>query len=377
MNSPFPQRVALVHDWLTSMRGGEKCLEVLCELFPDAPIYTLFAFPDKISDTIRAHTIHTSYLQNFPAIEPWYRYYLPFFPSAIESFDLSGYECIISSSHAVAKGVKLRKDTLHISYVHTPMRYAWDMFDEYFSRLLYGRVRRAFIRLVTSYLRNWDVRTVGKVHHMIANSSFVRERIRRYYQTEPDVINPPVDVSRFIPTAENDGFFLVVSALVPYKRIDLAISACNDLHVPLRIIGDGTEKYRLRAIAGPDVRFDGWVDDAELEQSYSECRALLFPGLEDFGIAPVEAMAAGKPVIAYGRGGVLDSIVDGDSGVLFAEQTAESLKDAIRRFETMTFDASRIREGAVRFSRERYKKEMHEYIGARWRQWRNGTETHA
>jgi len=366
MSLDLPVRAALVHDWLTGMRGGEKCLEVLCELLPDAPIHTLVAFPDQVSATIRRHEIRTSFLQKFPGAETRYRHYLPFFPRAIESLDMREFDLIVSSSHAVAKGIRPAPGALHISYVHTPMRYVWDMFDQYFNRATVGSLQLAFIRLVAARLRAWDVRTVPRVHHFIANSAYVAERIARIYGRDAEVIYPPVDTGRFRVSAEHDGRFLVLSALVPYKRVDLAIEAANRLSLPLRVIGDGPERSRLESMAGSTVTFEGWVDDREIERAYASCRALLFPGEEDFGIVPVEAMASGKPVIAYGRGGATETVREGLSGTFFAEQNAASLADAIEHFERTSFDAQSIRAHAEQFDRSMYASRMQEFILEKW-----------
>jgi glycosyltransferase involved in cell wall biosynthesis len=366
MSLPISAHAALVHDWLTGMRGGEKCLEVLCELLPDAPVHALVAFPERVSEAIRLHEIRTSFLQKFPGVEQRYRHYLPFFPRAIESFDMQEFDLVVSSSHAVAKGVRPAPHALHISYVHTPMRYVWDMFDQYFSRATVGGVQLAVIRLVAARLRKWDVRTVPRVHHFIANSAYVAERIRRIYGRDAAVIHPPVDTGRFRVSTQHDGRYLVLSALVPYKRVDLAIAAANRLSLPLLVIGDGPERARLEAAAGPSVSFAGWVDDTEIERAYASCRALLFPGEEDFGIVPVEAMASGKPVIAFGRGGATETVIEGLSGTLFPDQTVECLAEAIERFERMSFDPTSIRAHAEGFDRALYAQRMGEFIVEKW-----------
>lgn len=365
-----PPRIALVHDWLTGMRGGEKCLEVLCELYPAAPIHTLLAIPDRLSATLRAREIHTSFLQRMPAVERKYRYYLPLYPTAIRRFDFRSYDLILSSSHAVAKGVRVPDGTLHISYVHTPMRYVWDMFDQYFNRATMGWASLAMIRLVSAWLRRWDVRTADGVHHFIANSRYVADRIRRIYGRESTVIHPPVDVRRFALSRTHDGSFLVVSALVPYKRVDLAIAAANRAGFVLRVIGEGPERARLEAMAGPTVHFDGALDDAGIAAAYASCRALVFPGEEDFGIVPVEAMACGKPVVAFGRGGATESVIDGRSGVFFPEQTAESLIGAITRLEQIRFDPTDIRAQAEHFDREIHRDRIASFVEEKWNAWR-------
>lgn len=370
MSPSSPVRVALVHDWLTGMRGGEKCLEVLCELYPDAPIHTLLAYPERLSATIRAHEIRTSLLQRLPGAEQRYRHFLPLFPFAIQRFDFRGYDLVLSSSHAVAKGVRIPPGVLHISYVHTPMRYVWDMFDQYFNPSTVNRMQLGLIRVIAARLRRWDVRTAARVHHFIANSHYIADRIRRHYGREATVIHPPVDTGRFPLSAEDSGEFLVVSALVPYKRVDIAVMAATRAGFPLRVIGDGPERMRLEALAGPTVRFEGWGSDDHIASAYAEAHALLFPGEEDFGIVPVEAMACGKPVIAYGRGGATETVIEGLSGVHFGEQTVDSLLTAIETFERQRFNAAAIRAHAESFDREVYRSKMMACIELQWDTWK-------
>ena len=369
MPNELPEHIALVHDWLTGMRGGEKCLEVLCELYPRAPIYTLLALPDTLSETIRAHDIRTSFLQKLPWAGTRYRHYLPLFPRAIESFDMREFDLVVSSSHAVAKGVRLGADTLHVSYVHTPMRYIWDMFDQYFSKEQVGTVQRAVVKVVAARLRRWDVASSARVHHFIANSQYVRQRIARCYGREAAVIYPPVDTGRFSVSRRDDGYFLVLSALVPYKRVDLAVQAFNELQLPLRVVGGGPDYDRLRAMAGPTVRFDGAVDDAAIVDAYAGCTALLFPGEEDFGIVPVEAMASGKPVLAYRKGGATETVLQGVSGTFFDEQRSASLIDAVRNFRREDYDADAIRAHAERFDIAVFRKNIDAFVRERWDEW--------
>ncbi len=362
----LPDRIALVHDWLTGMRGGEKCLEVLCELFPGAPIFTLLAYPEQLSETIRRHEIRTSFLQRMPFSRNGYRNYLPLFPRAIESFDLDEFDLVVSTSHAVAKGVIPAPRALHISYIHTPMRYIWNMFDAYFGENQVGSIKRAFISLVAKHLRQWDVASCSRVDQFVANSHHVRKRIERYWNRRAEVIYPPVDTSRFHVSYERGEYYLVVSALVPYKRVDIAIEACNQMRLPLRIIGEGPEKPRLQALAGPTVRFDGWLTAEEINAGFQRCKAILFPGEEDFGIVPVEAMACGKPVIAFGVGGATETVVEGQTGVFFHEQCAKSLMEAINQLESRTWSPAIIRKHAESFDREVYKKKMLEFIQRHW-----------
>lgn len=377
-------KVAIVHDWLTGMRGGEKCLEVFCELFPRADIYTLLHAPGAVSPIIEEHRIRTSFIQRMPRAVDSYRYYLPFFPLAVRRFDLTGYDLVLSSSHCVAKGVRVAAGTCHISYTHTPMRYIWDQYDAYFGNGRAGPLVGGGMRMLRPWLQRWDIATSRNVHYFIANSRFVAQRIRRYYARDAAVIHPPVDVGAFSASSRDDGFYLMVTALAPYKRVDLAIEAFNRLGAPLKIIGSGQDEARLRALAGPNVELCGWRSDRELRMAYAGCRALIFPGEEDFGIVPVEAMASGKPVIAFGRGGALETVVpmtDGDAipphfkqrvptGVFFGLQTADALVEAVRYFEARRgrFDAIGIRRHAESFSRARFKDEVGRFIALRCEQ---------
>lgn len=358
MTLPPDHEIALVHDWLTGMRGGEKVLEVLCELFPRAPIFTLLHNPGSVSKVIESHPITTSFIQNLPLKRTRYRSYLPLFPKAVESFDLSGFKLIISTSHAVAKGAIPPKGAIHICYCHTPMRYVWELYDEYFGPGKADVLTRTAMKFLAPRLRAWDVRTSDRVHAFIANSQNVADRIQRYYGRTAEVLHAPVDVSAFPLSREHDGSYLVVSALVPYKRIDLAIEACERLGRRLNIVGIGPDLKKLKSRENRNVRFLGWQSDAELARLYGSCRALLFPGVEDFGIVPLEAMACGKPVIAYAKGGALETVVDGVTGVLFHEQTVKSLVNAIKKSEIVPFDSSVIRSYAIRFDRSAFRTKL-------------------
>lgn len=351
-------KVALVHDWLNGMRGGEKVFEVLCELYPEADVYTLLAEPGKISPAIRSHRIFTSFIQNLPWSSRHYRHYLPLFPAAIEQFDLRGYDLVISSSHCAAKGVLTPPGTVHICYCHTPMRYAWEQYHEYFSPERLGRAGRFFIPLAMNYLRLWDAATAHRVDFFIANSGHVARRIRKYYGRPAEVVHPPVDGARFRLSDTRGEYFLILSALVPYKRIDRAIAACNLLQRPLWIVGDGPELKKLKSQAGPTIVFIAPQPWEELARLYSQCRAFLFPGEEDFGITPLEAMASGRPVIALGKGGALETVVEGKTGLFFSDPTPESLADAIKRFGALAWDAKAIREHALQFDRPVFKQRL-------------------
>lgn len=355
-------KVALVHDWLTGMRGGEKCLEVLCELFPEAPIYTLLHNKGAMSPLIESKKIITSFINFLPKIETHYRSYLPLFPKAIEQFNLSEFDLVLSTSHAVAKGVKVRSGALHICYCHTPMRYVWEMYDEYFGKEKAGVVTRTAMKIVRPYLQQWDVKTASRVHYYIANSENVRRRIQRYYKTDAAVIFPPVDTERFQLSHSKVGYYLMVTALVPYKRVDLAVNAFNTLGEELLIVGKGTETEKLKRLAHSNIKFLGWRSDEELAQLYAGCKALIFPGEEDFGIVPLEAMACGKPVVAFGKGGALETVVDGKTGIFFSQQTKESLLQAVERLQQLTFNPEEIRSHALQFSRTVYKQKMKNFI---------------
>jgi len=357
-------KVALVHDWLTGLRGGERVLEQLCLLYPDADVFTLVHVPGSVGAIIERHRIFTSFLDRLP--KRAYRHYLPLFPVAIESFDLSGYDLVISTSHAVAKGCRPAPGALHVAYIHTPMRYVWDQFDSYFGPGRAGTLTRLAAHAVAPMLRLWDVRSTRRAHALIANSRFVADRIRRYWGRQADaVVYPPVDTSRFVPAAEGpapDDYALVVSALAPYKRIELAVSAFSRLKRPLWIVGDGPERGRLQAAAGPSVRFLGSVGHDQLPPLYARARFFVLPGEEDFGIAPVEAQAAGRPVLALGRGGALESVVDGETGVFFDQPTVESLLDGISRIDGLQADPIRLHEHARRFDTNRFAPELQRAI---------------
>ncbi|MEW6558467.1 MAG: glycosyltransferase [Elusimicrobiota bacterium] len=357
-------KIALVHDWLTGMRGGEKCLEVFCKLLPSATLFTLVHIKGVMSAIIEKMEIKTSFLQKLPNIEKNYRYYLPLMPKAIESFDLTGYDLILSSSHCVAKGVKIPKNALHICYCHTPMRYVWDMYQQYFGDSKFY-VKFA-IQILRPYLQKWDVKTSKTVNFFIANSEHVKNRIKKFYNRDAVVIYPPVDTDFFVPPIPYPlspiPYYLIVSAFAPYKRVDLAIEAFNILGYPLKIIGSGQDEEKLKKIAKNNIEFLGWRDSNELKHFYQNCRALIFPGEEDFGIIPVEAQACGKPVIAYKKGGTLETVIDGKTGLFFDEQTVKSVIDTIRKFEHIKFDPQEIRKNAERFNRPIFKQKIKNFV---------------
>ena len=369
-------RVALIHDWLTGMRGGEKVLEVLCELYPDADLFTLFHDRGSVSPAIERHRITTSFVQHLPLADVHYRRYLPLFPLAIEQFRLSGYDLVVSSSHCAAKAAHAPRGVPHICYCHSPMRYAWDQFDAYFGPDRVGATAsRFFYRPVLGALARWDAATASRVDRFLANSQYVAGRIRRYYNREATIVYPPVDTGFFdLVATPPEPHFLIVSALVPYKRLDLAVAACQRVGARLRIAGDGPERERLERMAGPDVTFTGRLTDDQIRDEYRRARAVLLPGEEDFGIVPVEAQACGRPVVALARGGALETVRDGETGVLFQEPTVDSLAAALERARDMQFDPVQLRRHAEHFSRERHVQQMRAAIdetlaapaGTRW-----------
>jgi glycosyltransferase involved in cell wall biosynthesis len=359
-------RVALVHDWLTGLRGGERVLDQHAALFPDADLYTLVHVPGSTTPRIEALRVHASPLSRLPGVARHYRKLLPLFPFAIEHLRVADCDLVLSSSHAVAKGIRAPGGATHVCYCFTPMRYVWDQADAYLGRGL----RRALAMPLAASLRRWDRATSGtdRVHRFLAISRTVAERIRRSYGRSAPVIHPPVDVDRIRPDGRApDDAYLLVGGFVPYKREDLVIEAFRELGAPLVVAGDGPTRAALEARAPANVRFLGRVSDAELARLYARCRALVYPQEEDFGIVPVEAQAAGRPVIAYGAGGATETVVPVDdlagrapTGLWFEPQTSEGLAEAVRRFEAAetAFDPEAIRTHAEAFSAERFRREM-------------------
>ena len=387
-------RVAIVHDWLTGMRGGEKCLEVFCEIYPEADLFTLLHIPGSVSPTIERHTIHTSPLQYMPGIERRYRYYLPLMPTAVRMLDLSGYDFILSSSHCVAKGARADKGAFHLCYCYTPMRYAWSAYDEYFGG---GRVSGPvgwILPRIMAYLRNWDAKASRGVDEFVAISHTVAERIQDSYGRESDVLYPPVDTARFRPVVKPEDYYLIVSAFAPYKKVDVAVEAFNRLGRPLKVVGVGQDFDRIKSLGGPNVEFLGWQDDANLAELYAGCRAFIFPGVEDFGITPLEAQASGRPVIALGEGGALETVVAANredfapppgfvdwnelsgaasepTGLFFRHPTADALVGAVHEFERIEdkFRPEAACRQATLFDRAHFKKTACERFEHGWREY--------
>jgi glycosyltransferase involved in cell wall biosynthesis len=368
-------RVAIVHYWFFGHAGGEQVTEALAEMFPQADLFCLAADPEMMSPRLRKHKLTTSFLQRIPGARRWYKQLLPLHPLALEQLDLSDYDLIISSESGPAKGIISHSDTCHICYCLSPMRYLWDLYHEY--RRGCRTLRRGAFSLVAHYMRMWDLASAARVDYFAAISQTVASRIHKHYHRDAQVIYPPVDVQAGYISEQIKDYYLVVSRLVDYKRIDLAITVCNQMSRHLRIIGEGEEYKRLRQLAGPTIEFLGWVDDEEVHESYAHCRALLFPGEEDFGIVPVEAQSFGRPVIAYRRGGAVETVMglstevpfrpEVATGIFFSHQTPESMAGAIRLFESLEpqFSPSFIRSSVDRFNGTRFRSEMHRFINDR------------
>lgn len=355
-------KVALIHYWLVGMRGGEKVLEALCRMYPQADIYTHVYDPDAVSSTIRRHRVFTTFINRLPRARRLYKMYVPLMPMALELLDLNGYDLVISSESGPAKGIVPSPGSLHICYCHTPMRYIWNMYHEYYRRA--GRFTRLMMPLFSHYIRMWDTVSATRVDFFVANSQTVAQRIKRYYGRDARVIFPPVDVGAFrvIPSEHLQDFYLMAGELVAYKRPEMAVEAFNRSGRKLVVIGGGEMLTALRRLAGPNVQVLGPQPFRTLKDHLSTCRALVFPGEEDFGMVPVEAMASGRPVIAYGKGGATETVLEGKTGVFFFEQTAAELNDAVGRFESIAFDPEVIAAHARSFSIDRFEREMRSLV---------------
>lgn len=358
-------RVAIVHDWLVTNAGAEKVLKALIEIYKDADIYSLVDFLD---DTDRETVLggrfaKTSFIQKLPFAKKHFRNYFPLFPKAIESFDLSSYDLIISSSWAVAKGVKKHKDQLHISYCYTPIRYAWDLYDEY-TKDVKG-VKKIILKLTLRYIRRWDIKTLYRVDHFIADSKFVQERIKRTYNRDSIVIYPPVDTQNFTFSVYKDDFYLSASRLVPYKKTKLIVEAFNEMSdKKLVVIGDGEEYEAIKKIAKNNIVVLGFCEESILIEYMQRAKAFVYAAVEDFGIVPIEAMACGTPVIALNRGATAETVVEGINGIHFEKQTKEDIANAVYRFEELEFDLLKISKNAQFYATQRFKDEIKEFINS-------------
>ena len=357
-------KVAIVVDWLTTMGGAEQVIINIKRCFKEAPIYTTIYAEDKMDDELKNIEIHTSRLQKKASKKKNmnHRKYFPWMPMIFEEFDLNDYDLVISSSSSCAKGILTKPGSTHICYCHTPMRYAWDKRNEYLEGM--GRLKKKFVEILLHYMRIWDVNSSNRVDYFIANSNEVKNRIEKYYKRDAVVIHPPVRCDMFNISDTDGDYYLVLSRLVKYKRFDLAVKACKELNKKLVVIGEGPELENLKkdAEGNKNIVFLGRQSDEVVKKYMAECRALLFPGEEDFGIVPVEAQSSGRPVIAYGKGGVLDSVIDGKTGVFFERQTVEDVKNAISKFETMTFDKEEIRKHALKFDEKEFRRKILEFV---------------
>ncbi len=370
------KRIAVVHEWFTSHAGSEKVVEQILKIYPNADLYSLVDFlPPDLRGFIQDKSVTTSFIQTLPFARHHFRSYLPLMPIAVEQFDLSDYDVVISSHHAVAKGVLTRPDQLHISYVHTPLRYGWELQHQYLQQAGLTRgIKSALTRAILHYLRLWDVASAHRVDYYVANSGYVARRIEKTYRRPAKVIYPPVDTQRFGASDEQvthmtrDDFYLVVSRFVPYKRVDLAIAAFNQLGLPLVVIGDGDGRKALEKMAAPNIRFLGKQSDLVVEDHMQRCRGLIFPPEEDFGITPVEAQAAGAPVIAYAKGGQAETIIHEHTGLLFSHQTVESLVHSVKRLHSSTdqYEAATLRKNAERFSIARFQTQFRNFVENAW-----------
>lgn len=365
------RRIAIVHDWLVTYAGAERVLEQMLACYPHADLFSLVDFlPPGQRGFIHNKPVRTSFIQRLPKARKKYRSYLPLMPLAIEQFDLSQYDLVISSSHAVAKGVLTGPNQLHISYVYSPMRYAWDLQHQYLRQAGLDRgLKGGIAKAILHYIRLWDVRTANGVDVFVAISAFIARRIRKVYRREAVVIYPPVDVEGFPLRTEKEDFYITASRMVPYKKVDLIVEAFNTMpDKRLVVIGDGPDFAKVKAKAGPNVKLLGFVDRETLRDHLQRAQAFVFAAEEDFGIAPLEAQAAGTPVIAYGKGGVVETVIPGETGIFFDEQTVESLSRAVQEFEAkkFSFDPQRLRQNAERFSKARFRREFSDLVEREW-----------
>jgi glycosyltransferase involved in cell wall biosynthesis len=377
-------RIAIVHYWFVSHRGGERVVEALAEMFPNADLFSLIVDRDSLPESLRSRTIKTSFLQKLPGSRRWHRRMLPLYPLALEQFDLGSYDLVLSSESGPAKGVLTSANTCHVCYCHSPMRYLWDFYHQYKNSRTLGFCTRPLFTLAAHYLRLWDAASADRVDYFIANSHNVAARIRKHYRRTCSVVYPPVNIQAGYVADRTEGYYLAVGQLVDYKRMDLAIRACNVLARKLRIVGQGEEYARLRSLAGPTIEFCGPLSDSQLHEQYAHCRGLLFPAEEDFGIVPVEALSFGRPVIAYERGGATETVrgwkpgslrePENCSGVFITEQSLDAVVQAIRNFEGIEhrLQPAFIRQQSERFSPAHFHRGFREVLEQKWQQFHEG-----
>lgn len=368
-------KIALVHDYLVQCGGAERVLECFTEIFPEAHIYTIMHDKKLMHGNFENKKIHTSFLQKFPLARKKHRIFPLLMTSAIEQFDFSAYDIILSDSSSYAKGIITSPDTLHICYMHTPMRYAWDDCQKYTDDFGLPSFIKKFVPFFMNYIRIWDSVSAQRVDKFIANTNFVAKRIKKYYKKDSTVINPPVSVDRFYVEkneSERGDYFLIVGRLIAYKRNDIVIEAFNQLGLPLKIIGRGPELKKLKKMAKENIEFLGRVDDKDLPKYYANCKAFIFPQEEDFGIVAIEAMAAGRPLIAYRGGDIVENMEEGKTGIFFERQTSEDVVGAIEKFSDMEFDGEYIREKSLKFNKENFKEKIVKYIEEEYSKFKSG-----
>ena len=360
-------KIALVFDWMTNMGGAEKVNLKLHKMFPKAPIFTSIFNEENMKD-FRGADVRTSFIQNLPFAKRKHQFYLSFMPYAYELFDLSQFDIVISSSHACSKGIITKPETIHVTYCHSPMRYAWDNWQEYIREYNVNPLIKYLAKRKLHKLRIWDKLSADRVDYFIANSKTTQKRIEKYYRRPSTVISPMIDINKYIISNKTKGYFLAVGRLIPYKKFDLIIETFNELGLPLKIVGTGVMEQKLRKMAKPNIDFLGFVSDDELKKLYSECEALIFPQLEDFGIIPLEAMASGRPVIAYNRGGATETVVDKETGIFFKQQDPLHLKAAIEEYirNKSSFKPEAIREHTEQFDEEEFERKLSKYLQGKW-----------
>lgn len=354
-------RTALVHDWLNQIGGAEDVLETFAELFPKSPIYTSLYWREGMPDSWQTWDIRTSFIDRLPLSHKKQQLYFPLYPTAFEQFDFSDYDLVLSNKSGFCHGVITGPETLHICYCLTPTRYVW-RYHQYAQQENLGRFTRTLMPPILTYLRQWDRLASDRVDHYIAISHTIRKRIAKVYRRDSTIIYPPVDTSRFEPSSQSDNYYLIVGRLVPYRRIDILIEAFNKLQRPLLIAGSGRDRERLESLAGPNIQFLGFVPDAELPELMARCRAFMWPGEEDFGISPIQAMASGRPVIAYAAGGALETVIPGQTGILFEEQSAEAIVQAVEDLDNMPIDVGNVREFSAQFDTALFKRKIQQFV---------------
>lgn len=363
------KKIAIIADWLTNYAGAENVISAFYAMFPESKIYTTLFNPEKMKELGKAN-VETSFIQKIPGAKKHHTWFLAFMPLAVETFDLSKYEIVLSSSHSIAKGVITKPETMHVCYCHTPMRYAWDDFHTYIRESNFPWIIKKMIPAQISKIRLWDRLSADRVDFFIANSNYVAQRIKKYYQRESVVIYPPVNTTQFdLISSPSEDYYLAVGRLIPYKKFDLLVETFNQNGKKLKIAGTGGEMKKLKKMAKNNIEFLGYVSDQKLTELYQNCKAFLFPQIEDAGISPLEAMACGRPVIAMQAGGALDINIEGKTGVFFEAQTIESLSQAIEKFETIKFEASAIRKHALKYDTKEFQKKINTFLEEKYQTW--------